>query len=1011
MKKTFILILMALLSVLGAQAQMIAYSVSTRVEAEPGPPTIIDLQGYTGEDLAGLMFDAEGNVLFNAVENAPGFPIGFDFRYNGQRMKYFLIGSDLMVQLSPSKLISTEAHKHNITLFTTDGIHDVFGMISREGVYGLDDTQISYWLEGEEEGYRVLCIEYKNIDFRNGGGWGTEGEFCGAKATVQYRLYEHDNNIEMKVKGFRPADPGRYNFFRVGILGLPADFAQVQSWDGSIVSSRDNSIPYNRDEFPKDGQVYTFVAPEPCTTPTSSGSNLELTSTTDQISGKFTTGNGDHYIVLATPEETLYERPANRTRYEAGDIIGNAEVIAITDQGEFSSKKGMSLGTYNVFVFAFNNMCMDGPLYSDDILFGTIAMKPDKPVSLALASADKNSLTLKAEDSGTQMLIAMSEVQGTDKWGDPEYYGAFGTPTGTYRVGDEIEGGGKVVYVGRSSETINVSGLETGKVYFFRAWSTDGIGNYSSVWLDMNAVTAVGLPWEPVLLGLPSNCPPFGWTTDEIDLENNFWAVEDYNDLYFYNDVRWASAEEPVECWLQTQDICLDKNSNWLSVEIGANAVLNRWPTDWAMEDGEEIAIQLTTDGNTYTDILILNKYNMPEFTDENGTVNIWKDGEFTPFRVNFPEYAGQIVKVRMLVKRHTKGQINFRNLRIDGTLYGIVGSIPGLSGDEDLIMKQDKQDKNLYKASLDVEVTEIPVDAYEYKMRTNLNWEGYHLPTYGYQHWKPETTGSYKLLFTANIATNTLSLDVRHPYEVSFDNKGNWSNVYAYAYSYDGNDNLVEHSGPWPGTEVEVSGGFFNRSWIYNFTSEQEPQYIIWNNGDGDPKYGEPAEQTEERPFVDGKKYSYFPEVTSIKLPGSYNNWNAPEMIPGDYPNQWVTTIAVEKDEEFKLLVNGNWIGYDDVTIDAPNGWLERGTEGSIILKHSVAQKEAYFIVANWMSPSSDVTSGWLIAIEEGDPDAINNVYANAAQKKIIHNLAGQRLEKARKGVNIVDGEKVLKK
>ena len=56
-------------------------------------------------------------------------------------------------------------------------------------------------------------------------------------------------------------------------------------------------------------------------------------------------------------------------------------------------------------------------------------------------------------------------------------------------------------------------------------------------------------------------------------------------------------------------------------------------------------------------------------------------------------------------------------------------------------------------------------------------------------------------------------------------------------------------------------------------------------------------------------------------------------------------------------------------------------------------------------------MTSGWLIAIEEGDPDAINSVYANAAQKEIIHNLAGQRLKKARKGVNIVDGEKVLKK
>ena len=630
-------------------------------------------------------------------------------------------------------------------------------------------------------------------------------------------------------------------------------------------------------------------------------------------------------------------------------------------------------------------------------------MKPDKPVSLALASADKNSLTLKAEDSGTQMLIAMSEVQGTDKWGDPEYYGAFGTPTGTYRIGDEIEGGGKVVYVGRSSETINVGRLETGKVYFFRAWSTDGIGNYSSVWLDMNAVTAAELPWELDFSTIPSGELPIGWTADEN--VNGVWSHNE-RDGYIYNQANNASSDEPAECWLQTPDIYLNENSSWLSIEIGAN--VGRFANDWTMDDGDEIAIQLTTDGSTYTDILILNKYNMPEFTDESGTVNIWKNGEFTAFTVNFPEYAGQKVKVRLHIKRQTMGQVQFRNFRIDGTIYGIVGNIPGLSWNEDLFMSQDKNDKNLFKASLEVDVTEVPAEPYEYKMRSNMNWESYQLPAYGYQYWKPETTGLHKLIFTANTATNVLSLDVHHPYEVSFKNEAGWTDVYAYAYSYDGNGNLVEYSGAWPGTKVEVSCGFFSRKWIYKFTAEQEPQYIIWNNGED----GEAAEQTSESLFVDGKAYSYYPEITSIKLPGSYNNWNAPEMKASGYNNMWETTIAVDKDEEFKLLVNGdNWIGYDDVTIDAPEGWLERGTDNSILLKHSAAQKEAYYIVAYWMTPSSDVKSGWYIAIEEGNPDAINSVQANAAQKKIIHNLAGQRLEKARKGVNIMDGQKVVVK
>ena len=328
MKKLISTMALAIFGILTMSAQMIAYSVSTNVVGEPGEPTVIDLQGIVGSDLAGLMIDADGNLEYSDVEDAKGFPIGFEFRYNGQKMTHFLIGSDLEVQLSPTETISTVAHKNRISLFTTTGIHDVIGMAPREGVYGLDDTQISFWLEGNE-GFRALCIEYKNFDFGNGSGWGTEGETCGAKATIQYRLYEQSGNIEMKVKGMQPTDPGNYNFFRIGILGDANDFIQIQSWDGSVVSASDNSISYKKDQYPVDGMVYTFQAPEPCAVPAASGSNLELTSTSDQISGTFVAGNGDHYIVLATTEAELSQKPADQTKYQAGDQIGNAKVIAV----------------------------------------------------------------------------------------------------------------------------------------------------------------------------------------------------------------------------------------------------------------------------------------------------------------------------------------------------------------------------------------------------------------------------------------------------------------------------------------------------------------------------------------------------------------------------------------------------------------------------------------------------------------------------------------------------------
>lgn len=995
--KKLSLFVVAMLAVLAAQAQMIAYSVQTKVVGEPGVPTVIDLQGYTGSDLKGLMFDADGNAEFNAVEDAKGFPIGFDFSYNSQKMTHFLIGSDMMIQLSPTETISTVAHQSRIQLFTTDGIHDVIGIIPREGVWGLDDTQISYWLEGNE-GYRALVIEYKNIDFGNGGSWGTEGEFCGAKATVQFRLFEQSGNIEMQVKGMKPSDPGRYNFFRIGILGDSNDFVQVQSWDGTVISARDNSISYNADQYPVDGMVYTFVAPEPCVSPTVSGSNLQLASTTDQITGTFDIGNGDHYIVLATTDETLSERPADMTKYKADDVIGNAKVIAITDRGEFYGAQGMEQGTYNVFVIAFNSACMNGPLYCNESIKGTIALKPAKPAALTVADADKNTIKLSATDSGAQMVIAMTEERGLDQWGDPLSTGQFGEPTGNYNVGDAIEGGGKVVYVGNTSDAINISELAAGKVYFFRAWSTDGNGGYSSEWLDINTMTAAELPWEPALSGTGPSEVPLGWTSNSDD--DSFWTVEDYNDLYLYSDVRYVDGN--VETWAESPAIYLNEGSNWLSVEIGANSVPVRWASDWEMADGDEIAIQLTTDGVEYKNILTITKDEMPT----------WTMDEFKTFRVNFSEYAGQKVNVRLYVKRASKGQVNFRNLKLEGTLYGIVGNIPGLTWDNDIFMSQDPDNKNVYTASLNVDVTEVPDEAYEYKLRTNQNWDGYQLPAEGNQYWKPAEAGTYTLVFTADIAANSLSLSVQRPFSVSFDNKGNWGSVYAYTWIKDGAGNVIaEPSGAWPGTKVEVSGGFFNRSWTYDFTAESAPQFIIWNNGGGDE--WEEADQTDDLEFVNGKKYSYFPEITSVKISGAWNEWNGAEMeLIGNYAYQTTVNLtSFTDDQEFKLVINGDkWIGSGELEAIEGNA-ADAVTQGEAGSNLTLKAGKGYDIVAFWQSPGKNVKEGWLLEVSENTTTAISGISAKTRSNKTVFNMKGQRLNQLQRGVNIVNGKKVVKK
>ena len=54
----------------------------------------------------------------------------------------------------------------------------------------------------------------------------------------------------------------------------------------------------------------------------------------------------------------------------------------------------------------------------------------------------------------------------------------------------------------------------------------------------------------------------------------------------------------------------------------------------------------------------------------------------------------------------------------------------------------------------------------------------------------------------------------------------------------------------------------------------------------------------------------------------------------------------------------------------------------------------------------------GFVVGTESGDPDAIENVNVNDnANSGAIYNMAGQRVDKAQKGIYVVDGKKVATK
>ncbi len=654
MKKMLSLMVLAFLMTMNASAQMIAYQVSTNVVGEPGTPTVIDLQGTTGKDLSGLMIDAEGNLTFNSVENAKCFPIGFDFGYNSQTMKYFLIGTDGEIQLSATETCSTDIHKNFSIMFTTDGCHDAFGVIMRNGTFGYADTEISYWIEGVE-GTRALCIQYKNIGLQTASYYSDQLDV--AKATIQYRLYEKSGNIEMKVKGFKPydsADVGSYNFMRIGILGDSNDFVQIQSYDGSVISAKDNTIKYGTENYPQDGTVWTFQAPEACETPASGPSDLVVTTTTTQVNGTFTLGAADHYLVLASTDSEI-TAPTDKTKYAVEDSIGNARVIAIVTAGEFEYEGLEGNTTYNFAVYGFNSLCMNGPLYNATPATATLATKPGAPAALKVTDADRTSFKFTTESSGATVVVAMTAEQEVNDYEQHLANGVFGTPTGTYAVGDAIEGGGKIVYIGSTTDAaVELSELTASTPYFLRAWSTDGNGGYSSEYLDVNTVTASDLPWQlEINENLVVGDDYLGWTS--LKSEDAIWT--DYaSEGYIYSQISYADETTGTETWYESPYIYLAEGTNRIKTAVAGTSGGGWMAGDWTLGDGDKIIFQITADGAEYKDILTIDKNNAPSL----------KSGEFTPFQSVFSDYAGQKVRLRIYVKRFTAGQTQFNRIYLE---------------------------------------------------------------------------------------------------------------------------------------------------------------------------------------------------------------------------------------------------------------------------------------------------------------------------------------------------------
>ncbi len=611
----------------------------------------------------GITFDDKIWVSTDATEESvvsAGFEIGFDFVYNNQKMNRFAVSSHLSVILGKDEMTVNPNRSRYYLMDNDEGDQEnVIAASPNTDVFGMADTEISYKLLGEAPN-RTLVVQFKNVYV--GLNWdGSET----APVNYQVRLNETTNTVDMVFDGWLDNVADYSKNIRVGIKGNNGDVhvraydwnLDVQDWQNTVKSTEDETLDWNSECNLVDGLTYTFTPCADCVVPTAQPTNLQVNITTDILKGSFTPAEvADHYLVLLSTE-ALSTLPVDGSFYATGDSIASAVVLGYYTDTVFSNLNeyeeiGIEIKPetkYYITIFAANSYCMYGPKYNTtNPLAQEVTSLPAAPASVKLVQATANSIEVyaTANASGHDVVIAYTDVPYTNEYGTYLESGLFGVPTGDVAVGDELEGGGKVIYVGKAGVNAKAENLEPNKVYHFAAFSKDANGNYSSLFAGVDVITNGVLPYQFLVEDMYTliTC---GREMEGVSVDMNI------NGFYF------GPAVPETEYYLTTQwlDIAAGNvrlvfdMSMYIWGRFGSNAY-NEWVDD------EKLLFEYTTNETEWTTFATIDKTNAPQYATFD---------EFVNRRVEFEKTDDTPIKIRVRWLPVT-GQVRFylKDLRIE---------------------------------------------------------------------------------------------------------------------------------------------------------------------------------------------------------------------------------------------------------------------------------------------------------------------------------------------------------
>lgn len=609
------------------------------------------LQKENGEMSAILIGDGQIScpMIPGEALTLPGIPFGFEFPYAGETYTHFLVspfgyvmlGGETIGNIVSGGLMGGAMGKY---IFNQD-VPNVLGCVDFFQPYCLANTEISYVTDATG-----LTVQFKNWGFKANG-----TDRPGLPVNMQLKLAK-DGTVSMVYSGWDVLSQASefaescFGQVYVALKGAGNDIITLKGagekndlYDATLLHDAGSANLVNIYPTLPDGYTLAFSPSQSeCEAPEVSGKlSILTTSTTLTASYEPTSGQADAYLIMLG-ESFMMWQPEDGVKYEPGQQVTSmtGAPLTVVSAGAATEVVVENLNPntrYYIGVWPYNTIGVGAPKYQMGYGFppanGSEMTMAAAPKSLEVVGQTLNSITLDADgnEDGDDVIIIMTQNLSRDNnISDNPIVGDL-NPYAGYEVGDEIEGGGKVVYIGEPKEGIVIDGLDNSTPYYFASFTNNDYGygyvEYSSDAAYASGTTVVLPPYDMDFSLERRFVAPAGWSAYWSTGVNDGFAVwmktvgggisggTDLTESWF---LRFAlggvSSSKGAIAWCLTSPIAVQEAGYVAEMEF-TGEIYPESPRDpagpLALADGDYISLSVTTDGGkTFTEAMKYTKDN-----------------------------------------------------------------------------------------------------------------------------------------------------------------------------------------------------------------------------------------------------------------------------------------------------------------------------------------------------------------------------------------------------------------